>query len=301
MADLQTQQETHSETPEPKKQKKKNEILYFAMRNTKLKIGIIIISFFILLMILGPLFTQFEPRERAGGSAEPPSSAHIMGTTMIREDVFSQFVYGTQSTFLIGFTGGLIGTFLGLTLGFLSGYIGGIVDEIIMMLTNILLVIPTIAILMIMGAYLPYRGVAIQSVTIGLLAWPWVARTVRAQTMSLKQRGFVKLAKITGVSTRRIIFTEVAPNMLSYVVMVFILQFVGAVLYAVALDFIGLGPTKGISLGLMMQESYLKLGHQLGLWWWFLPPGISITLIAFGMYLMNTGLDEVFNPKLRDL
>ncbi|MBU0935380.1 MAG: ABC transporter permease [Spirochaetes bacterium] len=280
---------------------KDNDILHYALRNRKLRIGLAIIAFFMLVMLAGPLFARWEARERAGlYPSAPPNSTNWMGTTKMKEDIFSQFIFGTQSTFLIGFLAGCIGTTIGLSIGFFAGYVGGWFDELLMMLTNILLVIPSIALLIILAAYLPYRGVQIQSVIIGCTAWPWVARAVRSQTLSLKQRGFVSLARISGVSPLRIIFEDIAPNMLSYVVMVFILQFGGAILYAVALDFIGLGPTRGISLGLMMQEAFQNNALQVGYWWWFIPSGLSITLIVSGLFFLNTGLDEVFNPKLRD-
>lgn len=197
--------------------------------------------------------------------------------------------------------GGGLATFVGLIVGFFAGYEGGIIDEILMMLTNILLVIPTLALLIIVASYLPYRGVFIQSVIIGLTAWPWTARAVRSQTLSLKMREFVNLARITGRSHLKIILYEILPNMLSYVFMVIILQFGGAILAAVGLDFIGLGPTQGISLGLMMQNAVLWNAIQLGMWWWAIPPGLVITLIVGALYFMNTGLDEVFNPKLREM
>src|SRR5690606_6724051 len=149
--------------------------------------------------------------------------------------------------------------------------------------------------------YLEVRGILTESIFIGLTAWPWVARAVRSQTFSLRTREFVDLAKLSGLGTGRIIFGEIAPNMMSYLFMVFILQFGGAVLMAATLDFIGPGPTNTISLGLMMNNAVLWSALQLGLWWWFIPPGIAITAVVGGMYIMNVGLDEVFNPKLREM
>lgn len=280
----------------------KNEFLYFALKNRNLKIGFFVILFFIILGLLGPLTTQFKPRDRdrtvaVGG----PSARHWMGTTSLKEDVWSQLVYGIRSTFLIGLFGGGLGTFIGLLIGFVAGYKSGLIDEILMMFTSILMVIPTVAVLLIIAAYLPFRGVTIQSVLIGCLSWPWVARAVRSQTFSLKARGFVSLSRISGCSSLRTIVEEIIPNMASYVLTIFIILFAGAILYATALDFIGLGPVKGISLGLMMQESYLKNAINHGYWWWFIPPGLVITMICSALYFMNTGLDEVFNPKLREL
>ncbi len=279
----------------------KNELLYFAFRNKKLVIGLTIFMAFLILALAGPLLTDFEPLDYTGMGSEPPTPQHIFGTTFFGQDVFSQFVYGLRSSFIVGFMGGGIATLAGLLIGFFAGYKGGFIDELLMMLTNVMMVIPTVALLIILAAYLPYRGVEIQSIIIGLTAWPWTARAVRSQTFSLKQREYVSLARITGFSSLKIILQEIMPNMMSYVFMVFILQFGGSILAAVALDFIGLGPTEGISLGLMMQNAVHWNAIQLGIWWWSIIPGLAITMIVGALYFMNTGLDEVFNPKLREM
>ncbi|MDK2865647.1 MAG: peptide/nickel transport system permease protein [Thermotogota bacterium] len=277
------------------------EILFFAFRNTKLRIGLSIVLLFLFLALAGPYFAKYDPLEYVGPGYHPPSSEYWFGTTTFGQDVFSQFVYGLRSSFTVGLVGGSLATLIGLAIGFFAGYRGGLIDELLMMLTNIILVIPTLALLIIIAAYLPYRGVFIESIIIGFTAWPWTARAVRAQTLSLRAREFVDLARITAIPTWKIILGEIMPNMLSYVFMVFILQFGGAILAAVGLDFIGLGPTKGISLGLMMQNAVLWNAIQLGMWWWIIPPGLAITLIVGALYFMNTGLDEVFNPKLREM
>jgi peptide/nickel transport system permease protein len=123
---------------------------------------------------------------------------------------------------------------------------------------------------------------------------------VRAQTFSLKSREFVDLSRISGISTFRVIFREIAPNMSSYLFMVLIILFGGAILIAASLDFIGLGPTEGVTLGLMMYNAVAWSALQLGLWWWFIPPGVGITAIVGALYVMNVGLDEIFNPRLRE-
>jgi peptide/nickel transport system permease protein len=184
--------------------------------------------------------------------------------------------------------------------GFIAGYRGGVVDEVLNMITNIVLVIPTLAVLLIIVAYLEVRGLLIESIFIGCTAWPWAARAIRAQTFSLRSRDFVDLARLSGVGPLKIIFTEIAPNMMSYLFLVFILQFGNAVLIAATLDFIGLGPTNTISLGLMMNNAVLWGALLLGIWWWFVPPGAAITAIVGALYITNVGLDEVFNPKLRE-
>jgi peptide/nickel transport system permease protein len=168
------------------------------------------------------------------------------------------------------------------------------------MLTNIVLVIPTLAILIIVAAYINVHSYVTEAILIGLTSWPWAARAVRAQTFTLKTREFVDMARLTGRNTRQIITTEIAPNMSSYLLMMFILLFGGAILIAATLDFIGLGPSNTISLGMMMNYSVLNAALMLGLWWWFVPPGLAIVGIVGGLYVMNVGLDEVFNPKLRE-
>ncbi|MBN1886340.1 MAG: ABC transporter permease [Thermoflexales bacterium] len=281
---------------------KKNELLYFALRNRKLQIGSLIILFFLLLTLIGPGLARNAPFAYANPlGAEPPSSKYWFGTTFFGQDVFAQFVHGLRATFLVGLIGGGLGTFIGILIGFTGGYRGGIVDDILNVLTNIVLVIPTLAVLLIIAAYLQVRSLTMECIFIGLTAWPWAARAIRAQTFSLRTRDFVDLARTSGMGPSKIIFTEIAPNMMSYLVMTFILQFGGAILNAATLDFIGLGPTNAISLGLMMQVAVLWGALQLGSWWWFLPPGLAIAAIVGALYVMNVGLDEVFNPKLREM
>lgn len=283
-------------------QKKKNEFLYFTLRNRKLVIGFAIILIFLVLAVVGPKLTQNPPFDFVNPlGPQPPSKEYWFGTTFFGQDVFSQFVHGLQATFLVGALGGGIGTLLGMLIGFTAGYRGGIVDEILNSLTNIVLVIPTLAVLLIIAAYLEVRSIFTECLFIGLTAWPWAARAIRAQTFSLRNREFIDLARMSGMKSSQIVFSEIAPNMMSYLLLVFILQFGGAILVAATLDFIGLGPTNAISLGLMMQYSVLWGALQLGTWWWFIPPGLAITMIVGALYSMNVGLDEIFNPKLREM
>jgi len=281
--------------------KKKNEFLYFALRNTKLRIGLSVVLFFLVLTFVGPLLTPYAPADFVGPSASPPSAQYWFGTTTFGEDVFTQFVHGLSSTFLVGIVGGGLGTLLGMIIGFTAGYRGGVLDEVLNILTNVVLTIPVLALLVVISAYAKVRGVFIESLFIGFTAWPWAARAIRAQTFSLRARDFVDLAKLSGMKPVKIVFTEIAPNMASYLFMTFILMFGGAILTAATLDFFGLGPTQGTSLGMMMNLAVLWSALTLGMWWWFIPPGLGITAIVGGLYIMNVGLDEVFNPRLREL
>lgn len=280
---------------------KKNEMLFFALRNAKLRVGASIVLLFVLLALIGPHLTPYQPREFVAPGPQAPSSRFWFGTTSFGEDVFTQYVHGLRGTFVVGLLGGGLGTLLGILIGFVAGYQGGIIDELLNMLTNVVLVIPSLVVLIIIATYLEVRGILFESLFIGCFAWPWVARAVRAQTFSLRSRDFVDLARLTGMKPLKIIVKEIAPNMMSYLLLVFILQFGGAILTAATLDFIGLGPTNSVSLGLMMNNAVIYGALLLGMWWWFVPPGLAITAIVGSLYVTNVGLDEVFNPKLREM
>jgi peptide/nickel transport system permease protein len=281
---------------------KKHENLYFAVTNGKVIFGIVVFMSILFLAIFGPMMTPYEYDDFAGAPYLEPCSEHWFGTTIMGKDVFTRVVYGLQSTFLVGLIGGTIATVVGLIIGFFAGYYSGkFADEALMMITNIFLVIPTLALLIILSAYLPYRGIISESIIIGLTAWTWTARAVRSQTLSLKNKEFVNLSRISSAPVRRIIVEDIAANMFSYVFMVYIIQFNGTILAAVSLEFIGLGPTQGISLGLIMQNAVNWNAIQLGLWWWAIIPGLVLTILVVSLYFINTGLDEVFNPRLREM
>jgi peptide/nickel transport system permease protein len=279
---------------------RRSEFLYFALRNWKFCLGLGVVLALLVLALVGPYLTDHEPLEFTGPTDARPSSDYWFGTTSFGQDVFSQFVHGLRAAFLVGALGGGLAWLIGAAVGFAAGYRGGWVDDVLSMLTNVVLVIPTLAILLIIAAYLTVRSYAVEALFIGLTSWPWAARAVRAQTFSLKTREFVDVARLSGRSTRQIIASEIAPNMSSYLLMMFILLFGGAVLIGASLDFLGLGPADSISLGLMMKNSFEASALLLGTWWWFVPPGVGMIGIVGALYVMNVGLDEVFNPKLRE-
>lgn len=280
-------------------QRKRHETLHFAFHNTKLVVGLTVVLAFLVLAIVGPWLTDASPFEFGYPLGEPPSSEFWLGTTSPGQDVFAQFVYGLRSSFIVGALAAAIASVLGMGIGFVCGYVGGVVDDVLSMLTNIVLVIPTLAVLIIVSAYLTVGSLLSEAVLIGLTSWPWAARAIRAQTFSLRARDFVSLARLSGQGTFKVITREIAPNMSSYLFLVFILLFGGSILTAATLDFLGLGPSQVMSLGLMMNTAVSNAALQLGMWWWFIPPGAAITAIVGGLYIMNVGLDEVFNPRLR--
>jgi peptide/nickel transport system permease protein len=277
-----------------------SEFAHFALRNWKFVLGASVALTFLGIALVGPMLIERTPLEFTGPTDQPPSREYWFGTTSFGQDVLAQFVHGLRAAFLVGAVGGGIAWLLGAAVGFTAGYRGGWLDDVLNMLTNVVLVIPTLAILIIVAAYLNVHSYATEAILIGLTSWPWAARAVRAQTFSLKTREFVDVARLSGRSTRRIIASEIAPNMSSYLLMMFILLFGGAILIGASLDFLGLGPSESVSLGLMMNNSFLASALLLGSWWWFLPPGLGIIAIVGGLYIMNVGLDEVFNPKLRE-
>ena len=279
----------------------RREWLYFARRNRKAVVGFAIVVLALALALVGPWLTDADPFEFGYGTGLPPSSEHWLGTTAPGQDVFAQLVYGLRASFVVGFLSATIASLIGMTVGFVAGYRGGVVDEALSMLTNVVLVIPTLAVLIIVAAYLSVRGLVTEAILIGVTSWPWAARAIRAQTFSLASRDFVSLARLSGSRGSGVIVREIAPNMASYLFLVFILLFGGSILTAAFLDFLGLGPTNAMSLGVMMNNAVVSGALPLGMWWWFVPPGLAITAVVGGLYVMNVGLDEIFNPRLRRL
>ena len=228
----------------------------------------------------------------------------ILGTDNFGRDVLTELVAATKVSLRIGLIAGLIATAVGLILGLVAGYVGGVVDNIIMFLTNLFTVIPSFIILILISYSVGTnaRGVMMVAFIIGLTSWPWTTRSVRSQVISLRNRDHVNLSKLSGHSMFRIIFTDILPYIASYVVMAMILQISSGILSEAQLSMIGLGPatTKVATLGLMMNWAMQYAAHLNGSWWAYFPVVIVIALISFSLNLMNTGLDQVLNPQLRD-
>jgi peptide/nickel transport system permease protein len=279
--------------------RRRSEVLHFAFRNEKLVFGLLLLAFLLALAIFGPMLTDRDPFEFYDELGQPPSRDHWLGTTAPGQDVYAQFVYGLRSSFVVGAVAGCVAAAIGMAVGFAAGYLGGVVDDVLSILTNVVLVIPTIAVLIVVAAYLSVGSLLSEAVLIGVTSWPWAARAIRAQTFSLSSRDFVSLARLSGQGTWKIIVREIAPNMSSYLFLAFILLFGGSILIAATLDFLGLGPAEVMSLGLMLNVAVSNSALQLEMWWWFVAPGVGITAIVAALYVMNVGLDEVFNPRLR--
>ena len=227
-----------------------------------------------------------------------------LGTDNFGRDTLKELISACGTSIRIGLISGSVATLIGLFLGLLGGYLGGVVDDIIMFFTNIFTVIPSFVLLILISNSInqDQRGAGTVALVIGLTSWVWTTRSVRSQVISLRGRDHVNLSRLSGHSLPRIILTDILPYIASYVVMAFILQVSSGILAEAQLSLLGLGPktTEVPTLGLMMNWSMLYSAHLNGSWWAYFPVILTIAFISFSLNLMNTGLDQVFNPTLRD-
>ena len=280
--------------------RKRNDFLHYGLRNKKLIFGLSVELILVLVAIIGPIIAKYGPTEITPAQLQHPSGTYWLGTDDLGEDLFSQITNGLRESYLVGALGAGCAALVGMALGFLAGWRGGWLDEILQFITNIIVMIPSLVLLIVIGSYLSSKNILFEGLFIGLTTWPWVARAVRAQTFSLRTREYVDLARLSGKRPLSIIVKEIAPNMASYLFLVVILLFGSSMLIAASYDFLGLGPTNVASLGWTMSraQNFGALGYHL--WWWFIPPGAVLTLMVAALLIANVGLDEVFNPKLRE-
>jgi peptide/nickel transport system permease protein len=280
--------------------RKRSDFVYYGLRNKKLVFGLGIELLLVLFAIIGPMIAKFSPDAFTGGQLKHPGGMYWLGTDTLGHDIFSQLANGLRESYLVGALGAASASVVGMALGFAAGWRGGILDEVLQMITNIIVMLPSLVLLVVIGSYLTSRSVLFEGVFIGLTTWPWVARAVRAQTFSLRSREFVEMAKLSGKRPLQIIVRDIAPNMASYLFLVIILLFGSSMLLAASYDFLGLGPTGTVSLGTMMNQANNEAALLYHEWWWFIPPGAVLTAMVASLLVANVGLDEVFNPKLRE-
>jgi peptide/nickel transport system permease protein len=267
----------------------------------KAKIGAAILGVFILIAIIGPGVAPFDPSATTTGQALPmaPTSAHLLGTTASGQDVLSQLLVGTRSTVVLGLLTGLFATLLSVLVGTTAGFLGGMADEGLSLFANVFLVLPALPLLVVILGYLPHSGELPTAIVLSALGWPWGARVIRAQTLSLRRRDYVAAAREVGEPTWRIIVFELLPNQVGLIAA----SFVGTVLYAiltsVALAFVGVGDVSSWSYGTMLYWAQNGNAVQLNAWWWYVPPGVCTALLGTSLVLLNFGLDELGNPRLR--
>jgi len=272
----------------------------YLKRDRRLAIGLLIVGALVLLGPVGQLFVdEAGVRLGAGGFAEAPSAAHPLGTDTTGRDVLAMMVYGTPPTLAIGFLAGLIGTTVGVALGLTAGYYRGPVDVVIRSLADVLLTIPALAVLVVLAALFQTRTVELMAVVVALFAWPWTARAVRAQTLTMREQGFVMIARLSGRSGPGILLFELLPNLIPYVMATFVAAVSGAILAAVGLQLLGLGPITIPTLGLMLQNAFQYAAVVRGMWWWWGPPTLLLIALFVGLFLISESLDAIANPRLK--
>ncbi|MDH6672480.1 peptide/nickel transport system permease protein [Paenibacillus sp. LBL] len=269
------------------------------IKSPKFMFGACMLLAMIGLVLIYPLFNRNDPLEMIALAYQPPDSKLLLGSDNFGRDLFLELIYGIRTSLQVGLIAGVFATVIGLVIGLASGYIGGMIDNLLTAITNIFIVIPSFVILILISVSIDSRSSFVTAVIIGITSWPWTARAVRAQTSSLRNRDHVNIAKISGYSTPRIIFSEILPYIASYVVMAFVLQTASGILSEASISMLGLGPYNTISLGIIMNWALVFEAPVAGAWWAFIPAAISIAIITFSLYMMNTGMDEIFNPKIR--
>jgi peptide/nickel transport system permease protein len=262
--------------------------------------GMILFVGTILIALFAPVFYHVDITTRVGMPYMPPSKEHILGTNHLGVDMLSLLIRGLGSSLFVGFMAGIIATITGTFLGVYSGFKGGWQDDLITLVTNLFLVIPSFVVLiLISSSFKEGRSLMLIAAIIGLTAWTWSARAVRAQSASLKSRDHISLARVNGEGTLKIVIRQILPYLGSYVFMVFILQTASGILSESAISMIGLGPFDTISLGTILNEAMRNEALGDGAWWAFIPAMGLITAIAFALYVINASMEGVFNPRLR--
>jgi peptide/nickel transport system permease protein len=274
-------------------------------RSRKVLIGFCLLIFFLLLAVVGPLVAPYDPSaslSTTNGVPQPPSAAHWLGTTQTQQDVLSQLLVGGRSTMLVAIVAGLVATALSVIIGVTSGYVGGLVDDLLSMLINIGLVLPALPLLIVMTGFLP-KDSNPSDLLIGLIVavtgWAWGARVLRVQTLSLRNRDFVKSARIIGERRWRIIGFEIMPGLVPIIASSFLFTVIYGIGTYTALAFLGLINGTHWSWGTILFWAQSQTAAQNGYWWWWVPPGLAVALLGTSLALLNFGIDEFINPRLR--
>jgi peptide/nickel transport system permease protein len=254
----------------------------------------------LLLAVVLPWVMHVDVVRRVGLAYMPPSREHWLGTDHLGLDMFSLLVLGLRSSLYVGLLAGSVATLAGTLIGVYGGYKGGLLDDVLTAATNLFLVIPTLIVLILLSSSMDEgRSLSLIALIIGCTTWTWSARAVRAQSQSVRSRDHVALARISGYGTFHIVVLHILPYLLSYIFMVFILQTAGGILTEASISMLGLGPYDSISLGTILNEAIRNEALGDGAWWAFLPATLLVTVIAFSLYVINTSMESVWNPRLR--
>ncbi|WP_103503524.1 MULTISPECIES: ABC transporter permease [unclassified Streptomyces] len=269
------------------------------LRNPKTVTGLVILAGFVLMAIAGPWLAPHDPSARGPELLQPPSWEHPFGTTQTGQDIFSQILVGARGVLVVGLTAALIAGVLSVVIGVTAGYLGGVGDDVLSSVSNIFLVIPGLPLIIIIASFLPDTSDLAIAAIIGLTGWAWGARVLRAQTLSLRARDYVQAAKATGESTPRIIVFELLPNLTAVIASGFIGTVIFAVLANITLAFIGVADISDWNWGTVLFWAQSNQALAQGAWWWFVPAGLCIALLGTALALINFGIDEFINPRLR--
>jgi len=231
----------------------------------------------------------------------PPSLSLPLGTDEFGYDAFAQLASATRNSLLVGILAGIIATLIAIILGSVAGYLGGFTDDFSQLIVNIMMVFPVFPLLIIIAGFVESRSLFLVGGIIAAISWPWATRSIRSQILSLKERDFVRLAKITAKPGYKIAITELLPNMMAYIILIFAIQIGGAIAGEAGISMIGFGPDprKHITLGTMLYWVLYGESIRSGFWWLYLPPGVILTLFFVILYVFQSNLDEIFNPRLR--
>jgi peptide/nickel transport system permease protein len=274
-------------------------------RSPKIITGLIVLGVFLIIAVIGPWIAPHDPSASLStttGVPQGPSAAHWLGTTQIQQDVFSQLLAGGRSTVLVAFLSGLVATALSVIIGVTAGYRGGLTDDLLSMLANFFLVMPALPLLIVVFGFLPPSGGS-NDLLIGLIiaitGWAWGARVLRAQTLSLRNRDYVESARIIGERSWRVIGFEILPNLMPVVASSFLFTVLYGVGTYTALAFLGLVNPEHWSWGAMLFWAQGADAELSGYWWWYIPPGLAVAFLGTALALLNFGIDEFINPRLR--
>jgi len=260
--------------------------------------GLFLLTLFFALVV--PLFMNVDTHTRVGLAYTAPTGSHWLGTDHLGVDMISLLIEGLRASLYVGFLAGTVATIVGTLIGLYGGYTGGLLDDILTVATNLFLVIPSLIVLILLSSSLDEgRSLTLIAIIIGCTTWTWSARAVRAQAASLRGRDHVALARVNGYSTLGIVLVHIMPYLLSYIFMVFILQTASGILTEASISMLGLGPYDSVSLGTILNEAIRNEALGDGAWWAFAPAMVLVTVIAFSLYVINTAMEGVFNPRLR--
>lgn len=275
-------------------------IIWGLLRNRNFVIGASVFLTMLVVSLMGKVL--IDPALQLSGSfpaRQPPLEDTLLGTTALGQSVAIQLTEAIPNSILIGVLAATVGTVLGALIGFTSGYFGGWVDNVLRVLIDVFLSVPSLLFLILIAALVNDVNVITMALIIGIFAWPSPARQVRAQVLSLKERGFVQMAALSGMSGMEIVIRELVPHMGQWLGANFVNAFIAAVLAESGLSILGLGPQRQMTLGMMIYWALSYSAIFQNLWWWWMAPVVALMTLFLSLYLVHIGLDEVSNPRLR--